>query len=105
MTLQPISAHILGLTFLSGCYVGWTWVGYVVCDKYAYYFFDHHEHGWQYYGIAVLSFIIVTNTCKSSRKFLMLTPLTNLGFFFVYGLTGIREMLTRKSSGYTRLPQ
>jgi len=89
----PIWAHIVGLSVLSFLYVGWTFVGYVVTDRYAYFFFDHHRIGWLYVATAILAF----------------SALTNIFFSVVYGLTGLREVLSAKedgkSSGYSRLPQ
>ncbi|CZR67593.1 uncharacterized protein PAC_17492 [Phialocephala subalpina] len=90
---QTIGAHTAGLTVLSFIYIGWTYIGYIVQDKFAYYFFDHKQVGWEYvisswFGFAVLN---------------------NLFFWFIYGLTAIRQQLTKKGenkkSGYQQLPQ
>lgn len=89
----PIWAHIVGLTMLSLLYVGWAYIGKMVTDKYSYYFLDYNQIGWEYVVVAVFA----------------LCALANIFFSVIYGLTGLREMLTKKgedkSYGYTRLPQ
>ena len=56
--------HILGFTVLSLCYFGWAFVGYIVCKKYGYFFFNHDRIGWEYVGIAIVGFVVLSNICK-----------------------------------------
>ncbi|KAG0649618.1 hypothetical protein D0Z07_4049 [Hyphodiscus hymeniophilus] len=92
---EPVGAHMVGLSTFSLAYVGWTFLGYVVTDKYHYFFFNHKIVGWEHFGLNVVGFIAITN----------------IFFIMVYGVTGIREALTKRGEarksggGYTRLPQ
>jgi hypothetical protein len=101
-------AHVAGLSFLSLCYFGWVWIGRLITGDFVYYFFDHNQVGWKYVVVAVGAMIGLVNTCESSLL-ITLTPLTFAVFAFVYGLSGLREMLTRNSedsnAAYQRLPQ
>ncbi|KUJ07623.1 uncharacterized protein LY89DRAFT_660408 [Mollisia scopiformis] len=90
---EPVGAHVAGLGALSFIYVGWQYVGYIVSDKFAYFFFDHKQVGWEYVIASWFFFAIVNN----------------ISYFFVYGVTAVRQQLTKKGdgkkSGYQQLPQ
>ncbi|KAF8857826.1 hypothetical protein BDZ45DRAFT_674440 [Acephala macrosclerotiorum] len=90
---ETISAHTAGITVLSFVYIGWTYIGYIVQDKFPYYFFDHKQVGWEYVIASWFSFAVVNN----------------IFFWFIYGLTAVRQQLTKKGetkkSGYQQLPQ
>lgn len=59
---QAVWAHIFGLTFMSGLYVGWSYVGYAATEKFTYYFFDHNQVGWDDASAAIMAFIASANT-------------------------------------------
>ncbi|PVH77565.1 hypothetical protein DL98DRAFT_561515 [Cadophora sp. DSE1049] len=88
----PIPAHIVGLSILSMAYIGWAYVGYIVTDKWAWFFLNHDESKWEYVILSWIAFVVVTN----------------IFFLIVYGITAVRERLTRKgehkNSGYQQLP-
>ncbi|KAH6718614.1 hypothetical protein DL95DRAFT_461681 [Leptodontidium sp. 2 PMI_412] len=88
----PIPAHVIGLSILTLAYIGWAYVGYIVTDKWALYFLNHQEMKWEHVIGSWVGFVV----------------LTNIFFVFVYGITAIRERLTRKgehkNSGYQQLP-
>ena len=100
----------MGLIVLSLCYLGWAAIGYILTDKYYYFFFDHKQVGWERVGEATGAFLVSTIICKFLAKSSSIPSLINIVFLVVYGLTGFREKLTkrgeeRKSGGaYTRLP-
>ncbi|KAE9376300.1 hypothetical protein N431DRAFT_554764 [Stipitochalara longipes BDJ] len=89
---EPLGAHLGGLAFLSFLYIGWTYIGYVVADKYVWWFLDHKEVEWKYVVLSWFGFAALTEIC----------------FFIIYGVTGLRELLTKtgehKSRGYQQLP-
>ncbi|PMD29692.1 hypothetical protein L207DRAFT_574076 [Hyaloscypha variabilis F] len=90
---EPIGAHLAGLSFLSVLYIGWTYIGYVVADKYVWWFLDHRQVGWEYVVSSWFAFVV----------------LVKIGFFVLYGIHGLREWLTKKGEnknrGYQQLPQ
>ncbi|KAE8442242.1 hypothetical protein EG329_003713 [Mollisiaceae sp. DMI_Dod_QoI] len=90
---ETIGAHILGLSILSWIYVAWAFVGYIVTDQYPYFFFDHKQVGWEYAVGSWAGFAVITDVF----------------FFFVYGLTALRQQFTKKGdgkkTGYQQLPQ
>lgn len=51
---------------VSAAYIGWAYVGYIVTDKWALFFFNHDESKWEYVFLSWIAFIVVTNICKSS---------------------------------------
>ncbi|PMD22359.1 hypothetical protein NA56DRAFT_670422 [Hyaloscypha hepaticicola] len=90
---EPLSAHLFGLAFLCFLYIGWAYIGYVVTDKYVWWFLDHNQVKWEFVVAGWVAFAALTEIC----------------FFIIYGITGLRELLTkrgeRKSRGYQQLPQ
>lgn len=95
------------MSLLALVYVTWAGFSYIFTDKYPYYFFDHREVGWHYVLGAVVVFVAIVNACESN-PILTIRIFTNSQVFgLVYGLTALREKLTKKTegSGYTRLPQ
>jgi hypothetical protein len=89
---EPVGYHIAGISTLSAIYIAWQYIGYIVADKYAYFFFDHDQVDGKY---VVASWFLFT--------------LGNIFFYyFIYGLTAVRQQMTKKSekrSGYQQLPQ
>ncbi|RDW89229.1 hypothetical protein BP6252_01261 [Coleophoma cylindrospora] len=69
------------------------YIGHAILGRYAFPYFDPAIYDWEDIFTAILAFNFLPN------------------FFFavVYGLTGFREMATKRtettSSGYSRLPQ
>ncbi|KAL3420937.1 hypothetical protein PVAG01_07382 [Phlyctema vagabunda] len=89
----PVWAHIFALVVLANLYVGWVYIGHKILHRYAYFFFDHAMIGWEFVSAAIIG-----------ASFLPI-----VFFAFVYGITGLREVITKKrestSYGYSRLPQ
>jgi len=89
----PIWAHLSGLTTLTLVYIGWAHIGKLLTGHYAYYFLDDKETDWEYKVAAITA----------------LSALPNIFFAFVYGLTGLRQVLTKaledRTQGYSRIPQ
>ena len=92
---------------MSILYTGWVFVGYIVTDRYAYYFFDHKKIGWESVAAAFVAFVALEVICMNPFPCVTTVMLILVVFLFVYGLTGIREKCTKKSENksYTRLPQ
>jgi hypothetical protein len=90
-------------------YVFWAYIGKLVTGKYAYFFFNLQMVGWESLIIAVISLIGLVNTCEVSVSAFTDRFANFAVFAFNYGLTGLREILTKhsedKNVGYTRLPQ
>ncbi|KAH8766503.1 hypothetical protein F5882DRAFT_12103 [Hyaloscypha sp. PMI_1271] len=90
---EPLGCHLAGLMFLAFLYIGWTYIGYVVADKYVWWFLDHKQVKWEYVVASWVGFAALTDIC----------------FFIIYGVAGLRELCTKKgehkSRGYQQLPQ
>lgn len=90
---DPRWTNTTGISTLSAGYLAWAQAGYVAYDKYAYYFLDHKEVGWEYVTGSMATFIAGANISLGA----------------VYLLTMARERLAtqygRDSKGYQSLPQ
>ena len=63
--LQPAISHIFGLAILAWIYVGWAFIGYIITQKFGYYFFNPYQVGYQYVGGEVVDFTLGEETCES----------------------------------------
>ena len=91
-------------------YVGWAYIGKIITGTYVYFFFNFQEIGWEYALLSVGSFVGLTNICDFPKyPCLSSMSLIYVVFAVTYGITGFRELVTRKcedkSAGYIRLPQ
>jgi hypothetical protein len=62
--LQPLGCHLAGLVFLAFLYIGWTYIGYVVADKYVWWFLDHKQVKWEYVVASWFGFAALTDICE-----------------------------------------
>lgn len=60
---QAVGPHVVGLAILSWIALGWQYIGYIVSDKFAYFFLDHKQVGWEWVVGSWILFAIANNIC------------------------------------------
>jgi hypothetical protein len=71
---------------LTLAYVGWTFIGYIVTDEFALYFFDHLQVGWEVVITSIAGFVAAGQAGRYSptRKLGYITDQYSLPYSLLY---------------------
>lgn len=92
---------MIALTFLSWLYLVWAYLGYYLIGTYVWYFMDAKEVGSPRVLAAFFLYTILVICCKYII-FQDLLFLTRLVLLFLYGLTCVREISTKRKKNDTQ---